>query len=71
MDEKAWIKEMKKKIERDLVQKEIEATLYWKEEIEKILGKRPESLATFQIVIQNLIQRMQNRLRMLKSGGQI
>ncbi len=71
MDEKAWIKEMKKKIEGDLVQKEIEAILYWKGEIEKIMSKRPESLATFQIEIQNLIQRMKNRLRMLKSGGQI
>lgn len=71
MDEKAWIKEMKKKIEEDLVQKEIEAILYWKGEIEKIMSKRPESLATFQIEIQNLIQRMKNRLRMLKSGGQI
>ena len=71
MDEKAWIKEMKKKIEEDLVQKEIEAILYWKGEIEKIMSKRPESLATFQIEIQNLIQRMKNRLRILKSGGQI
>lgn len=70
MDESAWAKEMKKKVDEEMAQKEIETVLYWRGEMEKILAKRPESLATFQIEIQNFIQRMQNRVRVLKSSLQ-
>jgi hypothetical protein len=35
--------------------------------MEKIIAKRPESLATFQIEIQNFLQRMQNRLKVLRN----
>lgn len=69
-DESAWAKEMKKKVEEEMVRKEIETVLYWRGEMEKILVKRPESLATFQIEIQNFLQRMQNRVRALKSSLQ-
>ena len=68
MDEKVWIKEMRKKMEEEMAKKEIEILLFWKGGLDKILAKRPESLATFQIEIQNFIQRMQNRLRVLKSS---
>ena len=67
LDETAWAKEMKKKVDEEMAKKEMETVLYWKGEMEKILAKRPESLATFQIEIQNLLQRMQNRVRVLKS----
>lgn len=70
LDELAWAKEMKKKVDEEMAKKEIETVLYWKGEMEKILTKRPESLATFQIEIQNFLQRMQNRLRVLKSSLQ-
>jgi hypothetical protein len=64
----AWVKGMRKKIENELAKKEIEALLYWKGELEKVLGRRPESLATFQLEIQNFIHRMQNRIKVLKSS---
>ena len=70
LDESAWAKEMKKKVEEEMTKKEIEAVLYWKGEMERILAKRPESLATFQIEIQNLLQRMNNRIRVLKGSLQ-
>jgi hypothetical protein len=70
LDELTWAKEMKKKVEEEMTKKEIEAASYWKGEIERILGKRPESLATFQIEIQNLLQRMNNRIRVLKGSLQ-
>jgi len=70
LDESAWAKEMKKKVDEELAKKEIETVLYWKGEVEKILAKRPESLATFQIEIQSFLQRMQNRVRVLKSSLQ-
>jgi len=70
LDESAWAKEMKKKVDEEMAKKEMETVLYWKGEMEKILAKRPESLATFQIEIQNFLQRMQNRVRVLKSSLQ-
>lgn len=66
--ETAWAKEMKKKVEEEMARKEMETILYWKGELDKILVKRPESLATFQIEIRNLLQRMLNRIRVLKSS---
>lgn len=69
-NEAAWVKGMRKKLEEELAKKEIEALLYWKGEVEKILGRRPESLGTFQLEIQNFIQRMQNRIKVLKNSFQ-
>ncbi len=70
LDEPAWAKEMKKKVDEEMAKKEIETVLYWRGEMEKILARRPESLATLQIEIQNFLQRMQNRVRTLKSSLQ-
>ncbi len=64
----AWAKEMKKKVEVEMARREMESIHYWKGEVEKILGKRPESLAAFQIEVRNLLQRMQNRIGVLKSS---
>ncbi len=69
-NEAAWVKGMMKKVEEEMAKKEIEALLYWKGEVEKILGRRPESLGTLQLEIQNLIQRMQNRIKVVKSSLQ-
>lgn len=68
-DETAWLKGMRKKIEEEMAKKEIEAILYWKGEMEKILAKRPESLGTLQIEMQNFIRRMQNRIKVLKNSS--
>jgi len=68
IDDPALLKGLKKRVEEEMVRKEIETILYWKGEVEKILAKRPESLGTFQMEIQNFIQRMQNRIRVLKSS---
>jgi len=67
-DETAWLKKMRKKIEGEMANKEIEVILYWKREMEKILARRHESLGTLQIETQNFIQRMQNRIRILKNS---
>ena len=70
INETAWLKEMRKKVEEEMVKKEMETILYWQGAIEKILAKRPESLGTVQLEIQNFIQRMQNRVKVLKSSLQ-
>lgn len=67
-EEREWIKGMKKKIEEEMFKKEIDTILYWKGELEKLMAKRPESLAAFQIEIQNFIQRMQNRIKVVKNA---
>ena len=69
-DETAWVKGLRKKVEEEMAKKEIETLLYWKAEVEKILARRPESLGTFQLEIQNFIQRMQNRIKVLKNSLQ-
>jgi len=66
--ETAWAKEMKKKVEEEMTRKEMETILYWKGEVDKILTKRPDSLATFQLEVRNLLQRMLNRIRILKTS---
>jgi hypothetical protein len=68
VDETAWLKGMKKRVEEEMAKKEIDTILYWKGEMEKILAKRPESLGTFQIEMQNYTQRMQNRIKVLKNS---
>jgi hypothetical protein len=67
-EDTAWLKKMRKKIEEEMANKEIEVILYWKREMEKILARRHESLGTLQIETQNFIQRMQNRIRILKNS---
>jgi hypothetical protein len=66
--ETAWAREMKKKVEEEMTRKEMETILYWKGEVDKILTKRPDSLATFQLEVRNLLQRMLNRIRILKTS---
>jgi hypothetical protein len=58
--------EIQKKIEEEMSKREADSVLYWKGEIEKILNKRIQSLGGLQLEIQNLAQRMQNRIKILK-----
>jgi len=67
-EDREWIKGMKKKIEEEMLKKEIDTVLYWRGELEKLMAKRPESLATLQIEIRNFIQRMQNRVKIIKNA---
>ncbi len=70
LDQSMWAKEIKKKVEEEMTRKEIEVASYWKGEIERILAKRPESLSSFQLEVQNLVQRVTNRIRVLKDSLQ-
>jgi len=62
------LKGIRKKVEEEMARREIETVLYWEGEMEKILSKRPESLGTLQMEVQNIVQRMRNRVKMLKSS---
>jgi hypothetical protein len=62
-----WQKRMKAKVEEEISRKELETLDYWRGEVEKILAKRQTSLAALQMEIQNIVQRMQNRIKILKN----
>ena len=68
MEETALVNKMKKKVEEEMTKKEIEMISYWKGEIEKILAKKHEGLGTLQLEMQQFLQRMQNRVRVLKQS---
>ncbi len=64
----AFIKELKRKVDEEMHKKEMETILYWKQELEKILAKKHESMGALQVDMQSFLQRMQNRVKVLKSN---
>ena len=64
--DKNFIEQMQKKVEQQLGHREIETVDYWKEEVEKLLRKKPDSLNSQLQEMQQLHKRMENRLVMLK-----
>jgi len=67
--DRAFAEEMKKRVEKELQEKELATVQYWKEEAEKIVKKPSESLSALQVELKNLIARMETRARMLKKSG--
>lgn len=61
-----FIKELKRRVDEEINKKEMETILYWKQELEKVLAKRHESMGALQVDIQSFLQRMQNRVKVLK-----
>ena len=68
MEDSAWLNKMKKKVEEEMARKEAEVISYWKGEIEKILAKKHEGLGTLQLEMQQFLQRMQNRIKVLRQS---
>jgi len=66
-EESRVLKGIKKKVEEEMTRKEVEALLYWKGELEKVMARRSDSLAGLRLELQNYLQRMQNRIKMLKN----
>jgi hypothetical protein len=67
MDE-ALVKQLKQRVETELRQREVDFVAFWLEELTKIDAKRHKELAAFQNDFKNLINRMQNRLKNLRSS---
>ena len=66
--DKAFLEQMKKKVEQELRAKETEVVTFWKEELEKVVRKNTESLAALQVDVKALLARMDNRLKAVKRG---
>ncbi len=60
---------MQKKIEKQLVQKEIEVLEFWQEEVDKLLHKKTESLSALLQEFGELSKKMKNRLEVVKRSG--
>ena len=60
---------LKEKIQKELVQRERETVEYWLNELLKVYQKNHQSLAEFKAEIRQYIDRMKNRLEVLKTRG--
>jgi len=68
--DKVFLDQMKKKVEKELTEREISVVEFWKEEIEKLLHKKTESLSALQQDLRNLSSRMENRLNVIKKSSE-
>lgn len=64
-----FIRQMRERLESSLVQKEIEILEYWLGELISLYDRRHQSIADLQVDIQNLCQKMKNRLKILRTRG--
>ncbi len=64
--DKDFIEQMQKKVKQQVGHREIETVDYWKEEVEKLIRKKPDSLNSLLQEMQQLHGRMENRLAILK-----
>jgi len=64
-----FIRQMRERLESSLVQKEIEILEYWLGELTSLYDRRHQNIADLQVDIQNLCQKMKNRLKILRATG--
>lgn len=69
--DKAFLDQMKKKVEKELGQREAEVVTFWQGEVDKLLHKKTESLSALLQDLKNLSQRMGNRLNVLKRSSDL
>ncbi|MEW5947853.1 MAG: hypothetical protein AB1711_00370 [Thermodesulfobacteriota bacterium] len=67
--DKVFVEQMKRKVENELREREIQAIEYWLSELIKIYEKRHQQMADLQVDIQNLVAKMRTRLKTLKKGA--
>jgi hypothetical protein len=67
--DKVFVEQMQRKIEKQLVQKEIEVVEFWQQEVDKLLHKKTESLSALLQEFGELSKKMKNRLEIVKRSG--
>jgi hypothetical protein len=63
------IKQINQRLQEELLKKEIEVVQYGLNELERIIGKRHQDIASLQVDVKGLAQKFQNRLKILKTSG--
>jgi predicted component of type VI protein secretion system len=64
----ALVKQINQRVQEELLKKEIEVVQYGLTELERLMEKRHQDLASLQVDIRNLIQKHQNRLKQLRTS---
>ena len=67
--DQALIKQINQRLQEELLKKEIEVVQHWMAEVERILAKRHQDMASLQVDLRALGQKFQNRLKILKTAG--
>ncbi len=67
MDE-ALVKQLKRRVEEELRQREMAFLEFWLQELKAIVAKHHKELAGLQTDLKTLLGRMETRLRTLKEG---
>ncbi|OGP51883.1 MAG: hypothetical protein A2Y79_09135 [Deltaproteobacteria bacterium RBG_13_43_22] len=62
------IKQINQRVQEELLKKEIEVVQYGLNELERLMEKRHQDLASLQVDLRGLIQKFQNRLKILKTS---
>jgi len=63
----ALIRQMNQRVQEELIKKEMEVVQYWLGEVQRVLDKRHQDLSGLQLDLRALVQKIQNRLKTLKS----
>jgi hypothetical protein len=63
----ALIRQMNQRVQEELIKKEMEVVQYWLGEVQRVLDKRHQDLSGMQLDLRALVQKIQNRLKTLKS----
>jgi len=62
------IKQINQRIQEELLKKEIEVVQYGLTELEHLIAKRHQDIASLQVDLKGLAQKFQNRLKILKTS---
>jgi predicted component of type VI protein secretion system len=63
------VKQINQRLQEELLKKEIEVVQYGLSELERIIEKRHQDIASMQVDVRSLVQKFHNRLKILKSSG--
>jgi hypothetical protein len=62
----ALLKEIQARVDRKLKESEINLLEYWKEQVDRVAGIKPEGIAALQMQVRKISEMMANRIRILK-----
>ena len=62
----AFIKEYQKRFEKKMKENEITLLEHWKSQLDRVIGMRPDGVASMQLQISKISEMMANRIKVLK-----
>lgn len=62
------VKQINQRLQEELLKKEIEVVQYGLNELERLIEKRHQDMASLQVDLKGLVQKFQNRLKILKTS---